>query len=169
MVCLFTTEQEYDAGGRLLMPFCSGCGTDVGSNAAFCPKCGKPTAAAGSGPVAPGPVLATETGLTENVAGALSYVLGWVTGVVFLLIDKRPFVRFHAMQSIVLFGAIFVLQFVFVWGGFLPAMFGFISLFGTVIGLVALVCWVLCIVKALQGVRFKLPIVGDVAENFTKS
>ena len=45
----------------------------------------------------------SQTGLSENVAGLLCYILGWITGLIFLLIDKRPFVRFHAAQSIVVF------------------------------------------------------------------
>ena len=52
------------------------------------------------------------TGLDKNTAGALSYVLGPITGVIFLVLEKDPYVRFHAMQSIVVFIALFVLQFV---------------------------------------------------------
>ncbi|WP_318010792.1 hypothetical protein [Bacillus sp. RAR_GA_16] len=51
----------------------------------------------------------TSSGLEENVAGLLTYVLGFVTGIIFLLIEKEnKFVRFHAMQSIVVFGAFFI-------------------------------------------------------------
>ena len=49
----------------------------------------------------------TSTGLDENVAGLLCYVLGWVSGLVFILIEQENnFVRFHAMQSIIVFGAL---------------------------------------------------------------
>ena len=51
------------------------------------------------------------TGLDENVAGLLCYVLGWVTGIIFFLIDKRPYVRFHAAQSIVVFGGLHILNY----------------------------------------------------------
>jgi len=51
-------------------------------------------------------------GLEENVAGLLCYILGWVTGLIFLLIDKRPFVKFHAAQSIAMSIGVFVLYFV---------------------------------------------------------
>jgi uncharacterized membrane protein len=47
--------------------------------------------------------------MAENVAGALCYVLGWITGLIFFFVDKRPFVRFHAAQSIVVFGALHIL------------------------------------------------------------
>jgi len=51
----------------------------------------------------------TQPQMSENVAATLSYALGWVTGLVFYFIDKRPFVRFHAAQSIVVFGALHIL------------------------------------------------------------
>jgi uncharacterized membrane protein len=50
------------------------------------------------------------SGISENVAGLLCYVLGWVTGLIFYFIDKRPFVRFHAAQSIVVFGGLTVIR-----------------------------------------------------------
>ena len=54
-----------------------------------------------------------ETGLKKTTSGALAYVLGPVTGIIFLVIEKDPFVRFHAMQSTVVFVALFVLQWIF--------------------------------------------------------
>ena len=88
------------------MAFCTACGTEV-SGAAFCPKCG----ASQTGAVAaPSSAAVSSDGLAENVAGLLCYVLGWVTGIIFLLIDKRPFVKFHAAQSIVVFGGLTVLR-----------------------------------------------------------
>src|ERR1700674_703350 len=89
--------------GGLAMAFCKACGTEVGG-AAFCPKCGVSQSAA---PVVAAP---SSNGLGENVAGLLCYAVGWVTGIIFLLIDKRPFVKFHAAQSIVVFGALTVFR-----------------------------------------------------------
>ena len=58
----------------------------------------------------------TSTGLEENVAGLLSYVLGWITGIVFLLIEpKNKFVRFHAFQSIIVFGALTIIGIILGW------------------------------------------------------
>jgi uncharacterized membrane protein len=104
------------------------------------------------------------------VAGLLCYLVGWLSGLVFFLIDKRPTVRFHAMQSIVLFGAIFAFHMVFISMGWFGGLvgFAFISLLSGLIGLLTLVCWVLCMVKAYQGQRFKLPVIGDLAENLSK-
>ena len=90
------------------MPHCTKCGANVADNAAFCPSCGATMGIASSSV----PATSTQSGLTENVAGLLCYVLGWITGLIFLLIDKRPFVRFHAAQSIVVFGALMVIRIV---------------------------------------------------------
>lgn len=148
------------------MAFCSSCGADVGS-AAFCPKCG---AAQGATPAAASagsaPVSGTE-GMAENIAGLLCYVVGWVTGIIFLLIDKRPFVKFHAAQSIVVFGGLTVLRIG------LGIMTGFGGIFGwgvwaavsMLIGLVTLILWVLLMVKAYQHELFKLPIAAGIAES----
>jgi uncharacterized membrane protein len=57
-------------------------------------------------------MASTQSGLSENVAGLLCYVLGWITGLVFFLIDKRPYVRFHAAQSLVVFGGLHILRIV---------------------------------------------------------
>lgn len=94
------------------------------------------------------------TGLPKNTAAALSYVLGWLTGIVFLLIEKEPFVRFHAMQSIVVFGALTILSFVPLIGWILSPL----------VMIVGFVLWLVLIFKAYQGEKFKLPVVGEFAE-----
>ena len=151
------------------MPYCSKCGAEVGVGSAFCPKCGQ--AQGGAPRAAP----ATQSGLTENVAGLLCYVLGWVTGLIFFFVDKRPYVRFHAAQSMVTFGALHVLSIalamVFGWGWVFGRPMGWTHHtigFGLhqALHLLALILWVLCMVKAYQGERFKLPIAGDIAEGF---
>lgn len=151
------------------MAFCAKCGTEVGG-ASFCPKCGAPQGAAAP-PAGGAPVSSASggTGLAENVAGLLCYVAGWITGLIFILIDKRPFVKFHAAQSIVLFGAIIVVDILLVFLN-VGSMFGgwmvwvFSTLIWSVLWIGTFVLWILCMVKAYQGVRFKLPVVGDIAE-----
>src|SRR5579875_2112558 len=115
------------------MAFCSKCGTSISEGAAFCPSCGNPTGPvmAGGPAVAPAggpavtPMAAPASGLAENVAGLLCYLLGWLTGIIFLLIDKRPFVRFHAAQSIVVFGGLMILRILLTasWFGYHPFEF----------------------------------------------
>jgi uncharacterized membrane protein len=125
------------------------------------------------GPVAsPAPVASS--GLSENAAATLSYVLGWVTGIVFFLIDKRPYVRFHAAQSIVTFGGLhlirIVLGMIFGFGWWMSGMghfgtFGLGWLLIACVGLLSFVLWIVCMVKAFQGERFMVPIAGDIAVN----
>ncbi len=103
----------------------------------------------------------TSTGLDENVAGLLCYVLGWISGLVFILIEQNnKFVRFHAMQSIIVFGVLTVASFIFGW---MPFIGGFI---GFVIGALGLVLWIVLMIKAYQGTRYKLPWAGNLAEKW---
>src|ERR1039458_10638803 len=102
------------------MAHCTKCGAAIGEGAAFCPACGAAQTAAPA--AAPAPIQtspAAQQQMAENVAGLLCYVLGWVTGLIFYFIDKRPFVRFHAAQSIVVFVGIHIIYFV------IGAIFGF--------------------------------------------
>lgn len=155
------------------MAFCTKCGAQFPDQSAFCPKCGAALASGGaaSGTPNPGPAQSPTAGIAENVAGLLCYVLGWLTGIIFLVIDKRPSVRFHAAQSIVVFGSLHVIHIIlgiafgasfFVGGTF---ALGFGALLLHLIGLLSLVLWILLMVKAYQGQRFKLPLAGDVAES----
>lgn len=101
----------------------------------------------------------TSTGLQENIAGLLCYALGWISGVIFLLLEKdNKFVRFHAVQSIIVFGAITVLWVIFVW---LPFVYW-------IVYALAFILWVVLMVKAYQGEKYKLPWVGDIAEKQVK-
>jgi uncharacterized membrane protein len=116
----------------------------------------------------------TRSGLPENIAALLSYVLGWITGLLFLLIDKRLYVRFHAAQSIVVFlglqilqavlGSIFGMGWWFGGGGYRGA-FTLGTLFLNLISILTLVLWIVLMLKAFQGVRFKVPLAGDIAES----
>lgn len=106
----------------------------------------------------------TILGIDENIEALLCYVLGWLTGIVFLLLEKENhFVRFHAMQSLVVFLALFILSLVVGW---IPI----VGLLSPIIFLLSVILWILLMVKAFQGEKYKLPWVGDFAENqvFTK-
>ena len=110
----------------------------------------------------------TATGLDENVEGALTYLLGPITGIVFLIIEKESqFVRFHAMQSTITFAGFWIISMILSYA-IVPAMgFGFIVFGGLLvmlINLVAFITWLVCMYKAYKGEWFKLPVVGDIAE-----
>ena len=101
----------------------------------------------------------TSTGLQPNVAGLLCYLIGFITGIIFILIEKEnKFVRFHAMQSIVTFAALFLLGIIL---PFIPFL-GLILL--PLLWIANIVLWILLMVKAYQGEQFKLPLAGDFAE-----
>jgi uncharacterized membrane protein len=102
----------------------------------------------------------TSSGLDENVAGALSYALGWITGIGFLLTEPaNKFVRFHALQSVIVFGALSLAWFIAMSIPLLGWLIAFV-----VIPPLSAVLWLLLMFKAYQGARFKVPFAGDVAE-----
>jgi uncharacterized membrane protein len=157
------------------MPHCTKCGATVADGIAFCGSCGAPLgAAAGPGGAAAPAVAPAGAGLAENAAGALCYALGWVTGLIFFFIDKRPYVRFHATQSIVVFGGLHILEIALgmffgfgMFGGFGGGLvgFGIGTLLYTLISIGTLVLWILLMVKAYQGQRFRVPIAANIAES----
>jgi uncharacterized membrane protein len=158
------------------MAHCTKCGAALAEGAAFCPSCGSPQTASSPVISKPGPVpsdlgaAAAAPQMAENVAGALCYVLGWITGLVFFFIDKRPSVQFHARQSIVVFGGLHILTFVIgIFFGvsiFARGLAGFSMGYAlyTLIGLVEFILWILLMLKAYQGERFRVPIAADLAE-----
>jgi uncharacterized membrane protein len=103
----------------------------------------------------------SSTGLDENVAGFVCYLFGFITGIVFLVVEKKSnFVRFHAMQSTITFLSLFIISLIV---GMIPI----IGLLVYPIWILSLVLWLLLMVKALQGERYSLPIVGKMAEEKT--
>src|SRR5262249_1225351 len=130
------------------------------------------------GVVAPAAAAAPATaGIEENVAGLLSYLVGWITGLIFLLIDKRPFVKFHAAQSIALNIAFIAIWIVFWICASVITMItaamhipvGFLLFFlWPIIGLGFLALWVFVMYMAYQHEKSKLPIIGNLLEGMVK-
>ena len=108
----------------------------------------------------------SSTGLDANIAALLCYVLTWVTGLVFYLIEKENrYVRFHAMQAILLGAALFVLSIVLRVLGAIPFI-GFITgLLSMLLWLAFVALWIYCMVMAYQRKEFRLPVIGDMAAN----
>lgn len=105
----------------------------------------------------------TSMGLEPNLAGLLCYVVGWVTGIIFLVLEKEnQLVRFHAMQSIVTFGAITVAEIIL---NFIPIIGWIINL---ILSILAFILWVVLMLKAYQGQKYKLPWAGNFAEKLLK-
>jgi uncharacterized membrane protein len=108
----------------------------------------------------------TSIGLDEKIASLLCYLLVWVTGIIFYLIEKdNKTVKFHAVQSVLTFLPLsiiyWIISILFWWSiiGYILAM---------LVGIVMFILWIVLMIKAYQGERYKLPVVGDIAENAAK-
>ena len=160
------------------MAFCAKCGAQLNAGSGFCAACGAAVASQSvtSSGAATAPAQssagAPSAGMTNNVAGCLSYLVGWVTGLIFLVIEpykNDKFVRFHAFQSIFLSIAVFA-----IWIGalILSTILGFIThgLGFFIMGPLMMLVWlgvvvavVICMIKAYGNQVFKLPVIGDMA------
>jgi uncharacterized membrane protein len=176
------------AGGA--MAFCGNCGAAVNAGMSFCGSCGAPVAATPAGvqppasspayqapagsPITPPPQAAplpASTPMASNIAGMLTYVLGFITGIIFLVIEPYkhdPFVRFHAFQSI-LYSAV-AIGFSIVWtiiDGLLFAMtyglWHIMLLLWILVRLGFFLLWLFLLFKAYNNERFMLPIIGPIA------
>jgi uncharacterized membrane protein len=100
--------------------------------------------------------------LEPNIAGLLCYVAGWISGVIFLLLEqKNKFVRFHAIQSIIVFGALHLASVILTHIPF----FGWF--FGVIIGVFCFILWIVLMVKAYHHQLYKVPLAGDLAEKLS--
>lgn len=154
------------------MAFCGNCGSQV--NGAFCPTCGQAVSGQAGGGAAAAPTAApvTTSGMSENVAGLLCYILGFITGIIFLVLapyNQNKFVRFHAFQSIFLsvaWVAVVIVEQI-INALLLSISLGLFALIATiwmVVGLGFLVLWVVLMVKAYNGQQWELPIIGALAK-----
>jgi len=159
------------------MAFCTKCGAQLGEGMSFCAACGSPAGSAAGGPAAPAPGGAAapatgSTAMSSNVAGLLTYILGFITGIIFLVIEpykNDKFVRFHAFQSIFFNVALVVFWIAYtilasVLGivslGFLAVVLG---LFGLLITLAIVAYWIFLMYKAYSNQLYKIPFIGDLA------
>ncbi len=146
------------------MTFCASCGASA--DGPFCPKCGSASGVARGAALA---VPAATAGLTENNAGALCYLGGLLTGVIFLVLapyNQNPRIKFHAFQSI-----FFNLAWVVGWFALVPLRmllpFGLSTLFSMgslVLSLGGFLLWMFLIWRAYQGQPFSLPVIGGIAQ-----
>ena len=160
------------------MSFCKSCGTALNDQATACPSCGAQSNVAGYTPVAAAGVPVTpvapaaSTGLSANGAGALAYLVGLITGIIFLVIEPyktNPFVRFHAFQSIFFHVAWIVFWIGWMVVGFVltaisKGLFGILLIpINLLIALGGLCLWLYLMYSAYQGKTLKLPIIGPLA------
>ncbi len=103
----------------------------------------------------------TGLGMEQNLESLLCYVAGWITGIVFLILEKEDkVVRFHAMQSIVVFGAITIVSIVLGW---IPIL-GWIL--AVALSIVSFILWIMLMLRAYQGKMWKVPFAGNFAEKY---
>ncbi|HEX4769671.1 MAG TPA: hypothetical protein VH351_02500 [Bryobacteraceae bacterium] len=157
------------------MAFCPNCGSQV--NGRFCPNCGSdigatPAAGAGAGtgyPPPPATPLAAP-GLTDNVAGALCYLFGFITGIIFLVLspyNRNRLVRFHAFQSIFATVALFVVEIVLGIFSLMTGMLHMWALMGIVwlvFRLAVFIGWLYMMYATYNNKKIVLPVVGPLAE-----
>jgi uncharacterized membrane protein len=110
--------------------------------------------------------------MSANIAGLLCYVAGWITGIVFVVLEKKStFVKFHAWQSIMTFGVLNAAYLIlavllgsigaWTWS---PGLVIFAGVIGWIIWILSLVLWILLMIQAGTGKMWKLPWVGNWAE-----
>jgi uncharacterized membrane protein len=158
---------------------CTRCGTQMTDNSGFCQNCGQAASTLGAGmvgqPTATGAAVvssaqtSTATALQPNIAGLLCYILGFVTGIFFLVAEpyrRDAFVRFHAYQSIFLsVGSIVLRLGVGVLLSIMPwSLWSLISTMSSLVSLAVFLVFLLLMYKAYGNERFKLPVIGDLAE-----
>jgi uncharacterized membrane protein len=160
------------------MAFCPNCGASIADGAAFCASCGSSTQP-GATPVSnvavsggPAGAAAISTGMQRNVAGLLTYILGIISAVIFLVLDQYKndrFVRFHAFQSL-FFGLawiVFWIAWMFVWGMLAVAGGGMLLWIGLpirmLIGFGGFVYWLFLMYKAYNNEMYRIPFIGDLA------
>jgi uncharacterized membrane protein len=139
--------------------FCPTCGTQI-ADGATCSRC------AGGAVQSPNPSAPAAAGLTDNLAGALAYVT-IIPAIIFLVLEpfnKKRFIRFHAFQCIFFAAAWTVLWIILAFIGHIPFL-GWATVFvWPLVSLAGFVIWLILVLKAYQGQMFKLPVIGDIAE-----
>jgi uncharacterized membrane protein len=150
--------------------FCSHCGAENPEDAKFCSRCGNRIGVAATpAEGAPAPEAESSTGLSANVAGLLCYVALWITGIVFIVLEKKSiFVKFHAWQSIVTFGVLAVIQIILSIISTAISIFSpgwwFVHVLEIIVWVIIGILWIILIIQAGSGKMWKVPWAGDWAE-----
>jgi len=142
------------------MAFCNMCGAQIADGATTCPAC------AGRAATAPASTTTSTGGMADNVAGMLAYVT-IIPAIIFLVVEpfnKNRFVRFHAFQCLFFAVAWTILWIALSIVAHIPILGWLTILIWPLVGLAGLIIWVILLLKANQGQKFKLPVIGDLAE-----
>jgi uncharacterized membrane protein len=145
------------------MAFCSSCGAQIPAGSTACPNCAVASAPAAGGAAAAQPAA---SGLTDNVAGMLAYVT-IIPAILFLVLEpynRNRFIRFHAFQSIFFCVAVIAISIALSILSIIPFIGLILLPVHLLFGLGVLAVWIILLLKANQGLMFKLPMIGDMAE-----
>ena len=138
---------------------CASCGAQMADNATSCPACGKAVGQSTGGGAAAAPAPAASGGLSESAASGLAYIT-IIPSIIFLVMEpynRNKNIKFHCFQNLglavtmFLCGVIMIIPFI----GWIIGILGYLGTF---------VMWVICVIKAFGGGRFKVPVIGDFAE-----
>jgi uncharacterized membrane protein len=143
------------------MAFCTGCGKEVPAGAMACPACGQ-----GAAGVAPVSASATTGGMTDNMVAALAYFT-FIPAIIFLVLEpycKNKALRFHCFQCLFFNGGLVLVYIALTVLGMVPFMKLLTIPIWFVVWLGSIIVWLILTLKAYQGQKFKLPFVGDLAE-----
>ncbi len=152
------------------MASCPKCGSLVSNGATYCSVCGSPVSPLYR-PADPAAPPSNSAGLSSNAAGALCYLVGLITGIIFLVLEpyrRDRFVRFHAFQSILFCVAYIV--FWILWGDILLAalfssgfLLGAFTIIGRLVSLAFIIYWLFLMYKAYRDEMYRIPVIGEMA------
>ena len=153
------------------MTFCANCGTAMTPDAAFCGNCGKATGAANQGAEGASAATAERLNLPANVVGALAYALGFITGILFLVLEPYKndrFIRFHAMQSILFSAAVvaFSIAWTILWGilfDISDSLALIVSPLRLLVSLGIFAFWLFLMYQAYSRREYRIPYIGNIA------
>lgn len=149
------------------MPYCTSCGAQMAGDAGFCSACGRPSGEVPFEAITQGRKdVASSSGLADNLAGMLAYIT-IIPPILFLLAEsyrRRRFVRFHALQCLYFALACMAASFVLRIVAFFPVARWMALALWPLLGIAELMLWVICVFRAYQGQMFKLPVIGNIAE-----
>jgi len=140
---------------------CAKCGAELAEGSTSCAACDQAAIASAGGAAG-----AANAGLQDNIAGALAYVT-IIPAILFLVIEpfnKSKFVRFHAFQCLFLFVVAIVFDIAVRILMMIPVLGVLVALALIPLSLVFLLLWLFLMFKAFSNQKFKLPIIGDIAE-----
>jgi uncharacterized membrane protein len=158
------------------MATCAECGSTISEDAAFCSACGSSVHAHSDSESMQRSVESGTNTLSSNVAAMLAYLLGLLTGIIFLSLEpykRDPFIRFHAFQSICY--SVVVIAFWIIWNNLaylgyisLGVFWVFVRMMGALISMALFFYWLFLMYKAYNKERYVIPVIGEFASNLAR-